>query len=195
MKKLLALWGLTMSAILGASLWYLFGPGAVPEGQPPLLSVDAGNVSLLQADFNRAADRVRILAVFSPTRPESLAGATALQALLTEFDTTSVLVQVVWEPQVESDWAPPATEVMARVWDTRAKQYWDKGHVVSGKVGAQEIRIFSRGAAWRDDLPPAVVAADSVSSSVEVLRTYLRSVTPPVETSHPGEAGSEPRAI
>jgi hypothetical protein len=195
MKKLLALWGLTMSAILGASLWYLFGPGTVPEGQPPLLSVDAESVSRLQADFNRGADRVRILAVFSPTRPESLAGAAALQSLLTEFEGAPILVQVVWEPQVDSDWAPPATEVMARIWDPRAKQYWDKGHLVSGKVGGQEVRIFSRGAAWRDDLPPAAVAADSASGSVEVLRTFLRSVTPPVETSHPGEAGSAPRAI
>lgn len=195
MKKLLALWGLTMSVILGASLWYLFGPGTAPEGQPPLLNLHAENVSRLQADFNRGADRVRILAVFSPTRPESLAGAAALQSLLTEFDRAPILVQVVWEPQVDSDWAPPATEVMARIWDTRAKQYWDKAHVVSGKVGAQEIRVFSRGAAWREDLPPAAVAADSTSGSLEALRTFLRSVTPPVETSHPGEAGSVSRAI
>lgn len=195
MKKLLALWGLTMSAILGASLWYLFGPGTVPEGQPPLLSVDAGNVAQLQADFNRAADRVRVLAVFSPTRPESLAGATALQALLSEFEGAPILVQVVWEPQVDSDWAPPATEVMARIWDSRAKQYWDKGHVVSARAGAQQVRIFSRGAAWREELPPPAVAADSASGSIEALRTFLRSVIPPVETSRPGGAESVPRAI
>ncbi len=195
MKKLLALWGLTMSAILGASLWYLFGPGTVPEGQPPLLSIDSASVARLQADFNQAADRIRVVAILSPTRPESLAGASALQALLTEFEGAPILVQVIWEPQADSDWAPPATEVMARVWDTRAKQYWDKGHAVSAKVGAQQIRIFSRGAAWREEMPPPGVAADSASASVEALRTFLRSVIPPVETSRPGAIDTVPRAI
>jgi hypothetical protein len=195
MKKLLALWGLTMSAILGASLWYLFGPGTVPEGQPPLLSVDAASVARVQADFNQATDRIRVVAILSPTRPESLDGASALQSLLTEFEGAPILVQVIWEPQVESDWAPPATEVMARVWDTRAKQYWDKGRVVSGKLGGQQVRIFTRGAAWRAELPPPAVEAESASASVEALRTFLRSVIPPAETSRPGAIESAPRAI
>lgn len=195
MKKLLALWGLSMSAILGASLWYLFGPGTVPEGQPPLLSVDLPTMARIQGDFNQASDRIRVLAVLSPTRPESLDGASALQSLLSEFEGAPILVQVIWEPQVDSDWAPPATEVMARIWDTRARQYWDKGHAVSARVGAQQVRIFSRGAAWREDLPPPAVAADSVRGSVEALRSFLRSVIPPVETSRPGAVDSAPRAI
>jgi hypothetical protein len=195
MKKLLALWGLTMSAILGASLWYLYGPGTVPEGQPPLLSVDSSTVARLQTDFNQASDRIRVVAVLSPTRPDSLAAATALQSLLLEFEGAPILVQVIWEPQADSDWAPPATEVMARIWDTRAKQYWDKGHVVSAKVGAPQVRIFSRGAAWREELPPPAVEAESASASVEALRTFLRSVIPPAETSRPGAVDSVPRAI
>jgi len=195
MKKLLALWGLTMSAILGASLWYLFGPGTVPEGQPPLLSVDSSSVERIQADFNQASDRVRVVAILSPTRLESLAGASALQNLLSEFEGAPILVQVIWEPQVDTDWAPPATEVMARIWDTRARQYWDKGHAMSGKVGGQEVRIFSRGAAWREELPPPAVAADSANASVEALRTFLRSVIPPAETSRPAVVDNAPRAI
>ncbi len=195
MKKLLALWGLTMSAILGASLWYLFGPGTVPEGQPSLLSVDSGSVARIQSDFNQASDRIRVVAILSPTRPESLASASALQSLLTEFEGAPILMQVIWEPQVDSDWAPPATEVMARIWDTRAKQYWDKGHAVSSKHGAQEIRIFSRGAAWHQEMPPPGVAAESASASVEALRTFLRSLIPPAETSRPAAIGNVPRAI
>lgn len=195
MKKLLALWGLTMSAILGASLWYLFGPGTVPEGQPPLLSVDAGNLAQLQADFNRAADRVRVLAVFSPTRPESLAGATALQALLSEFEGAPILVQVVWEPQEETDWAPPPTEVLGRLRDKRVKQYWDKERKVSKEMGAGQVRVFSRGAAWREALPAPVVSAESVRDEAGTLRTFLRSVTPPAETGRPQVAGNVARAI
>jgi hypothetical protein len=195
MKKLIAVWGITMAGILAASLWYLYGPGTVPEGQSPLVAVDANDLNRLQNDFNLAADRVRILLIVSPTRPESLEAASTLQGLLTEFDQSAILAQIVWEPQVESDWAPPATEVMARIWDLRAKQYWDKRRLVSGQISPKQLRIFTRGAAWRGELPPPAVAVDSTNASLEVLRNYLKAVLPPVPSGHPPGVAPASRSI
>lgn len=39
----------------------------VPASQPPLGLLDAGSLDTLRADFNRAADEVRIIVLLSPT--------------------------------------------------------------------------------------------------------------------------------
>ena len=183
-----------MLSILGASVWYLFGPGTAPEGQPPLLSLAPGSLSRLQTDFNAAAEKVRIVAVLSPTRLESLQAASTLQILLTEFQGAPIFAQIIWEPQLDTDWAPPATEVMARVWDTRTKQYWDKGHLVSSLSGPLQLRIYTRGATWREEMPPPSLTAKSANASIESLRTYLRSVIP-AQTVRPPTIGMPTRAI
>jgi hypothetical protein len=195
MYKFLAVWAGGLLTLLGASLWYLFTPGTVPEGQAPLVSLRAGGLGPFQADFNRAADRVRVVAVLSPTRPAALAGASVLQQLLKEFDGLPISVQVVWEPQEESDWAPPPTEVLARLRDQRVKQYWDKSRTVSTALGTGQVRVFSRGAAWRDAMPAPALAAESAIAAAGTLRTFLQSVTPPAESGRPQVAGNAARAI
>jgi hypothetical protein len=42
-------------------------PRATPQGQPPLVRVDAGGLERLREQFNRSSDRVRVLALLSPT--------------------------------------------------------------------------------------------------------------------------------
>ncbi|MCX6586731.1 MAG: hypothetical protein NTX13_09155 [Acidobacteria bacterium] len=195
MYKFFAVWAGGLLTLLGASLWYVFTPGSVPEGQSPLVSLGAGSVGPFQTDFNRAADRIRVVAVLSPTRPAALAGATALQLLLMEFADLPILVQVVWEPQEESDWAPPPTEVLARLQDKRVKQYWDKSRRVSAVLGTGQVQVFSRGAAWREALPAPALAAESASAAAGTLRTFLQSVTPPAESDRPQVAGNAARAI
>jgi hypothetical protein len=195
MYKFLAVWAGGLLTLLGASLWYLFTPGTVPEGQAPLVSLRAEGVAPFQADFNRAADRVRVVAVLSPTRAAALAGASALEQLLMEFAGLPISVQVVWEPQQESDWAPPPTEVLARLRDKRVKQYWDKNRTVSAVLGTGQLRVFSRGAAWREALPAPALAAESASAAAGTLRTFLQSVTPPAESDRPQVAGNAARAI
>jgi len=195
MKKLLAVWGFVMLSILGASVWYLFGPGTAPEGQPPLLTLAPANLSRLQTDFNAAAEQIRIVAVLSPTRLESLQAASTLQILLTEFEGAPIFAQIIWEPQLDTDWAPPATEVMARVWDTRAKQYWDKGHLVSSQSGPLQFRIYTRGATWLEELPPPGLTAESPNASIDALRNYLRSVIPAQNPRPPVVVGMPTSAI
>ena len=42
-------------------------PRATPRGQPPLVRLDAGSLDRLREQFNRSSDRVRVLALLSPT--------------------------------------------------------------------------------------------------------------------------------
>jgi hypothetical protein len=39
----------------------------VPDGQPPLATLDANSLAGLQAEFNRTADRTRIIVLLAPT--------------------------------------------------------------------------------------------------------------------------------
>ncbi len=50
-----------------AMLWYLYGERRVPEGQSPLGLLSASSLEALRADFNRDADRTRIILLLSPT--------------------------------------------------------------------------------------------------------------------------------
>ena len=82
-------------------------------------------------------------------------------------------VLVVWEPILATDWRAPSGSTLARVTDLRAKQFWDKNHVISGalseivKGGLQakppccvqdgfywdEAILYPRGAHWGDGVP------------------------------------------
>ena len=62
MKRLLLF--LVPAAVLAAALWYGAFGHRVPSGQPALAAMD---MAALRADFNRAADRCRLIVLFSPT--------------------------------------------------------------------------------------------------------------------------------
>jgi hypothetical protein len=55
---------LVLALSLGA--WYFAQP-RVPEGQSPLVTLDAASLSTLRDAFNRDADHVRIVILQSPT--------------------------------------------------------------------------------------------------------------------------------
>jgi hypothetical protein len=42
-----------------------------------------------------------------------------------------VRVLVVWEPILVTDWSAPSGGTLARISDTRARQFWDPNHEVS----------------------------------------------------------------
>ena len=56
-----------IAVLAGAMLWYFFGPRQVPPGQPPLATLSASSLEALRADFNRDADRTRVILLLSPT--------------------------------------------------------------------------------------------------------------------------------
>ena len=56
-----------LAVLAVAMLWYFFGPRQVPPGQPPLGILSASSLEALRADFNRDADRTRVILLLSPT--------------------------------------------------------------------------------------------------------------------------------
>jgi hypothetical protein len=55
---------LLAAAVLAAAIWYGVFNHATPPGQPALAAMD---LAALRADFNRAADRTRLIVLLSPT--------------------------------------------------------------------------------------------------------------------------------
>lgn len=55
------------SVVLAAGAYLRYAPRRVPEGQPALVHLAAGNLGTLREDFNAAAAGTRLLVLLSPT--------------------------------------------------------------------------------------------------------------------------------
>ncbi len=55
------------AVILGALLYYFLGGSTPPAGQHDLVRLNAANFAALQQSFNADVDRVRLIAMLSPT--------------------------------------------------------------------------------------------------------------------------------
>jgi hypothetical protein len=64
-RKLLLI--LVLVAIAGAFGYVRFATHNTPPGQPPLAYLDPASLATLKADFNRATNETRIIALLSPT--------------------------------------------------------------------------------------------------------------------------------
>ena len=54
-------------ALLAAAVFYLYGAGQTPPGQPPMKNLSAQSVGEIKNEFNAAKDDVRVLLLLSPT--------------------------------------------------------------------------------------------------------------------------------
>ena len=150
-RSILIVWGLVTLAIGGWAWWYLFAAGQVPAGQMPLADEAA-----MRDAFHKNVSRNRLVALLSPTTPADLATAQQLQALLMEYENDPLDAHVVWQPLLDTDWAP-TTDAMARVWDPRVRHYWDKEKSLRASVGEGRIFVYARGAGLNN---PAVRVTD-----------------------------------
>ena len=64
-KKLIVLGVVAVVILLGAI--YLWGPGTVPPGQQPLVTLSSASVSEFEAAFDANADTPRLVLLLSPT--------------------------------------------------------------------------------------------------------------------------------
>jgi cytochrome c-type biogenesis protein CcmH/NrfF len=67
MTKRRLLWISPVAAVVLAFAWYMFAARYTPAGQPPLATVQQGSLAELRTDFNRHADKVRVIVLLSPT--------------------------------------------------------------------------------------------------------------------------------
>ena len=67
MKRSRLLTLVLVAVILGALLYYFYGGSTAPAGQHELVRLNAGNFVELRQAFNADLDRVRLIAMLSPT--------------------------------------------------------------------------------------------------------------------------------
>lgn len=124
-------------------------------------------------------------------------GASALQDLLAEFPEAELRVQIVWEPVLLSDIAPPRTGVLGRISDPRVTQYWDPGRVLSadlvravntnparyrldeplpsGFIAWDVVSVYGRAARWDGDPPVPLHYDGPVVEAIDATREAIRS--------------------
>lgn len=66
MKKRLIILGVVAIVVLLAAI-YLWGPGTVPPGQRPLVTLSSTSISEFEAAFDADADMPRLVLLLSPT--------------------------------------------------------------------------------------------------------------------------------
>jgi hypothetical protein len=54
-----------VAALVGVLFWHF--SGSAPKDQPPLASLTTDNLDQFKREFNQAADRNRLVLLFSPT--------------------------------------------------------------------------------------------------------------------------------
>jgi hypothetical protein len=120
--------------------------------------------------------------------------------VLNEVRNPGVRVYVIWEPVLITDWHAPGAGVLARIPDSRAVQYWDPRHLLSGEIrraarsdetgvlGQRRLNgrivwdfvaIYPPGVRWDAAFPPARFAGAPV---VQVIEGFRRQLANPIST-------------
>ena len=60
-----------------------------------------------------------------------------MERILKQTPSAPVRLFVVWEPMLPTDWYRPTRPTLKRVADSRAVQFWDKGHLIAAQVKQQ----------------------------------------------------------
>ena len=93
-----------------------------------------------------------------------------------------IRVLVVWEAVLATDWRAPSTATLRRVSDRRARQYWDKGRLLSKAMGEtgkksvvwDRVIVYERGVTWSEAAPPK--AAVSVGPVADVVEQFVEGL-------------------
>lgn len=98
----------------------------------------------------------------------------------------------VWEPILPTDLLPPSTSTLARLPDTRVRQFYDPDHLVAQRLQADArppqpetgccrshgtlwdlLAIYPADATWTDRMPTAVIFNGPVVNAAGALESYL----------------------
>jgi hypothetical protein len=103
-----------------------------------------------------------------------------------------------------TDWLSPASGVLARLKDSRARQYWDPRHLLAQRLAADArapqpkqacclrnhilwdlAALYPPGVEWKDALPPATFFDGPVAERKPELETALNLLALPERNSAP----------
>lgn len=97
----------------------------------------------------------------------------------------------MWEPILATDTQTPGTSILARLSDSRVRQFWDRGHAVASAIKAAAnaanlhpscceddgvlwdmVAVYVPGAAWEPGLPQPVL----LDGTIVKIQSQLESV-------------------
>lgn len=88
----------------------------------PMASFSADDV---RKEFNAFSQKVRVVALLSPTCPDCQSGHAVVGRVLRRFPSPKLQAILVWEPMRDGDNAASATVEAGRIQDIRITQGWD----------------------------------------------------------------------
>jgi hypothetical protein len=121
------------------------------------------NAADLRREFNAFSQKVRIVALLSPTCAECQSGHAVVGGIMKKFPSPNLQALLVWEPMRATDNRAAAAEQAATVQDARISQGWntsrDVGHLFGATLDLNEIAwdvylIYKPGITWEGEKPP-----------------------------------------
>jgi hypothetical protein len=141
-------------------------PNAARPATPastPAAPLSALSTEDLRKQFNASRQKVRIVALLSPTCPECQSGHAVVGRILQKFPSPALQALLIWEPMRDKDSSATAAEQAETVRDPRISQGWDSSRDVGKLFGAtldlHEIAwdvylIYKPGITWEAQQPP-----------------------------------------
>ena len=144
-------------------------PSAVKSGSSAALATTSAkrmsslNAEDVRKEFNASSEKVRVVALLSPTCPDCQSGHAAVGRILRKFPSPKLRAIFVWEPMRGGDNAANAAQHAASVQDVRIAQGWD-GTRELGKLFGDTLDIhqvawdvylvYKPGVKWEGPRPP-----------------------------------------
>ena len=126
----------------------------------PMSSLSAEDV---RKEFNASSQKVRVVALLSPTCPDCQSEHGVVGRVLKRFLSPQLKAILVWEPMRDGDNASSATQQAETVQDIRISQGWDGGQNL-GKLFGQTLDlhqiawdvylVYKPGIKWEGLQPP-----------------------------------------
>ncbi|HEX4002882.1 MAG TPA: hypothetical protein VHX36_09540 [Candidatus Acidoferrales bacterium] len=118
----------------------------------------------VRREFNASSDKVRIVALLSPSCPGCQSGHAVVGRVLKKFSSPELQAILVWEPLRSDDSPEAATEQAEKVRDVRIWQGWN-GNKNVGKLLGDTLNLhdvawdvyllYKPGIKWEGQEPPA----------------------------------------
>jgi hypothetical protein len=130
----------------------------------PTIPMPTMNTSSAREAFNASSQKVRVIALLSPTCTRCQAGHAVVGRLLTKFPSRKLQAILVWEPMRDGDNAIAARQEAESVRDERISQGWDGsrslGRLFGETLNLHEIAwdvylVYKPGIKWEGSKPPA----------------------------------------
>jgi hypothetical protein len=136
-------------------------PASPVEAQPARMS--SVSAAELRREFNASSQKVRIVALLSPTCAECQSGHAVVGGIMKKFPSPNLQALLVWEPMRATDSPAAAAEQSATIRDARISRGWnasrDVGKLFGAALDLDEIAwdvylIYKPGIRWEGEKPP-----------------------------------------